>query len=200
MPEKLAIFAWQDRSNRFMLNWRILLMRSEKNPRIFLDSLYDVKQFPIFYSKIRYIYIYIGGSKGGRQGRAPPPGGPNSFIFMQFSANNWKIIAFLGVGAPPWGKSWIRHWYIYIRYILYILLYIYYIYIYYIYIYLYIYIYVLLRLRMQNRRKKWNFPLNFRTMRKLSELYSRIFQTQSSGCVSGLDHIRNFTNLKILNI
>ena len=59
---------------------------------------------------------------------------------------------------------------------------------------------VLLRLRVHNRRKKWNFPLNFRTMRKLSELYSRIFQTQSSGCVSGLDHIRNFTNLKILNI
>ena len=54
----------------------------------------------------------IGGSRGGgRQGRAPPlPGGPNSFIFMQFSANIWKIIALLGVGAPPWGKSWIRHW------------------------------------------------------------------------------------------
>ena len=49
-------------------------------------------------------------------------------------------------------------------------------------------------------KEKWNFPLNFRTMRKLSDLYSRIFQTQSSGCVSGLDHIRNFTNLKILNI
>ena len=61
-------------------------------------------------------------------------------------------------------------------------------------------VYVLLCLRVQNRRKKWNFPLNFRTMRKLSELYSGIFQTQSSGCVSGLDHIRNFTNLKILNI
>ena len=42
-------------------------------------------------------------------------------------------------------------------------------------------IYVLLRLRVQNRRTKWNFPLNFRTMRKLSELYSGIFQTQSSG-------------------
>ena len=26
--------------------------------------------------------------QGGRQGRAPPPGGPNSFIFMQFSAKN----------------------------------------------------------------------------------------------------------------
>ena len=61
-------------------------------------------------------------------------------------------------------------------------------------------IYVSLRLRVQNRRKKWNFPLNFRTMRKLSDLYSGIFQTQSSGCVSGLDHFRNFTNLKILNI
>ena len=41
--------------------------------------------------------------------------------------------------------------------------------------------YVLLRLRVQNRRTKWNFPLNFRTMRKLSELYSGIFQTQLSG-------------------
>ena len=61
-------------------------------------------------------------------------------------------------------------------------------------------IYVSLHLRVQNQRKKWNFPLNFRTMRKLSDLYSGIFQTQSSGCVSGLDHFRNFTNLKILNI
>ena len=37
-------------------------------------------------------------------------------------------------------------------------------------------LYVLLRLRVQNRRKKWNFPLNFRTMHKLSELYSGILQ------------------------
>ena len=40
--------------------------------------------------------------------------------------------------------------------------------------------YVLLRLRVQNRRKKWNFPLNFRTMRKLSDLYSGIFQNHWS--------------------
>ena len=60
--------------------------------------------------------------------------------------------------------------------------------------------YVSLRLRVQNQRTKWNFLLNFHTMRKLSELYSEIFQTQSSGWVSGLDHFRNFTNLKILNI
>ena len=38
------------------------------------------------------------------------------------------------------------------------------------------YEYVSLRLRVQNRRKKWNFPLNFRTLRKLSDLYSGIFQ------------------------
>ena len=61
-------------------------------------------------------------------------------------------------------------------------------------------IYVSLRLRVQNRRKKWNFPLNFRTMHKLSDLYSGIFQTQSSGCASGVDLFRNFTKLKILNI
>ena len=30
-----------------------------------------------------------------------PLEGPNSFIFMQFSAKIWKIIAILGVGAPP---------------------------------------------------------------------------------------------------
>ena len=29
---------------------------------------------------------------------------------MQFLAKIWKIIAIFGVGAPPWGKSWIRHW------------------------------------------------------------------------------------------
>ena len=37
--------------------------------------------------RIEYVTT-IGGSKGGRQGRAPPPGGPHSFIFMQFSAKN----------------------------------------------------------------------------------------------------------------
>ena len=36
--------------------------------------------------------------------------------------------------------------------------------------------YVSLQLRMQNRRRKWNFPLNFCTMHKLYEHYSRIFQ------------------------
>ena len=48
--------------------------------------------------------------QGGRQGRtASLNRGQNSFIFMQFSAKNCKIIGTLGVGAPS-GKSWIRHW------------------------------------------------------------------------------------------
>ena len=38
------------------------------------------------------------------------------------------------------------------------------------------FIYVSLQLRVQNRRKKWNFLLNFHTMHKLSDLYSGIFQ------------------------
>ena len=45
----------------------------------------------------------LADPRGGARD-APPPGGPNSFIFMQFSVKNWKIIAFLGVGAPPLGK------------------------------------------------------------------------------------------------
>ena len=51
----------------------------------------------------------LADPRGGARDARPPPGGPNSFIFMQFSAKMWKIIAILGVGAPPWGKSWIRH-------------------------------------------------------------------------------------------
>ena len=36
----------------------------------------------------------IGGSRGGREGRTPPPGRPNSFDFMQFSGK-------FGVFTPP---------------------------------------------------------------------------------------------------
>ena len=44
--------------------------------------------------------------------RDAPPGGPSSFIFVQFSAKNRIAPPTLGVGAPPppTGKSWIRHW------------------------------------------------------------------------------------------
>ena len=37
----------------------------------------------------------------GAPGTRAPPGDPNSFIFMQILAKIWKIIATLGVGAPP---------------------------------------------------------------------------------------------------
>ena len=56
-----------------------------------------------------------GGSKGGRRGRAPPPGGPNSFNFMQFLGKIDKFVCWRpprGVGAPSSGKSWIRHWHV----------------------------------------------------------------------------------------
>ena len=67
--------------------------------------------------------------------------------------------------------------------------------------------YVSLRLRVQNGISRLISALCVnclisipRTMRKLSDLYSGIFQTQSSGCASGVDLFRNFTKLKILNI
>ena len=48
-----------------------------------------------------------GGSKGGRQGRAPPPLGQNFFIFMQFLRKIGQIVGWrppLGIGAPPLGN------------------------------------------------------------------------------------------------
>ena len=48
----------------------------------------------------------IGGSKGGV---TDDPRGPNSFIFMQLAEKNLQNNPNLGVGAPPSGKSWIRH-------------------------------------------------------------------------------------------
>ena len=50
-----------------------------------------------------------GGSKGGRQGRAPPPGGQNSFIFMQFLTKKIGSRTHFGSWRPPWGKFWIHH-------------------------------------------------------------------------------------------
>ena len=56
--------------------------------------------------------VISGGSKGGHEGRAPP-GGPNSFNFMQLFGKFGKIVCWRlpwGVGAPSSEKSWIRHW------------------------------------------------------------------------------------------
>ena len=56
--------------------------------------------------------LAIGGSKGGRQLRAPtPPGVQILSISCNFWENNGQIIASLRVGAPSSGKSWIRHCY-----------------------------------------------------------------------------------------
>ena len=49
--------------------------------------------------------LYSLADPRGAPGTRAPPGGPNSFIFMQFSAKMWKIIAILGVGAPPPGEN-----------------------------------------------------------------------------------------------
>ena len=48
--------------------------------------------------------IYIGGSRGG----APPYGSR----FFRFDMQNFRNVAASGVHGPPYGKSWIRHWFI----------------------------------------------------------------------------------------
>ena len=58
---------------------------------------------PVLLQWVFYVQLYniSLADPRGAPGTRPPPGGPNSFIFMQFSAKMWKIIAILGVGAPP---------------------------------------------------------------------------------------------------
>ena len=54
-----------------------------------------------------FFLLCIGESKGGARD-ARPAGGPNSFIFMQFSAKNLKNNSTFGSWRTPSGKSWIR--------------------------------------------------------------------------------------------
>ena len=50
------------------------------------------------------IFVCIGGSRGGREGRTPPPGRPNSFDFMQFSGKFGVFTPPLEGSRPPLGK------------------------------------------------------------------------------------------------
>ena len=104
---------WSGQSEGSQVSWWSSSMMLTRNVRdlgsnpcwgteLFFESLIVTNSTHCYHWRIQ------GGGAPGT--RAPPPGGPNSFIFMQFSAKMWKIIAILGVGAPPWGKSWIRHW------------------------------------------------------------------------------------------
>ena len=51
-----------------------------------------------------YLMGIIGGSGGGREGRTPPPGRPNSFDFMQFSGKFGVFTPPLEGSRPPLGK------------------------------------------------------------------------------------------------
>ena len=59
------------------------------------------------------VFIFVAycalADLGGREGRTPPPGRPNSFDFMQFSGKFGVFTPPLEGSRPPSGKSWIRH-------------------------------------------------------------------------------------------
>ena len=54
--------------------------------------------------------ISIGGSRGGREGRTPPPWASKFFRFHAVFGKIWRVHAPPGGFTPPSGKSWIRHW------------------------------------------------------------------------------------------
>ena len=52
----------------------------------------------------------IGGSRGGREGRTPPPWASKFFRFHAVFGKIWRVHAPPGgFTPPPSGKSWIRH-------------------------------------------------------------------------------------------
>ena len=53
---------------------------------------------------VQHVADSIGGSRGGREGRTPPPGRPNSFDFMQFLGKFGVFTPPLEGSRPPLGK------------------------------------------------------------------------------------------------
>ena len=64
-----------------------------------LANLFNTWWAFINYLFVNNFFLAIGRSKGVP---GTPPRGPNSFIFMQFSAEKWEL-------ARPSEKSWICH-------------------------------------------------------------------------------------------
>ena len=81
-----------------------------------VNSQTENGQYPVkimtFNKKANLNHCLIsGGSKGGREGRVPPPG-PKFLHFHAVFGKNWpnnRLVPPLGVSAPSSGKSWIRH-------------------------------------------------------------------------------------------
>ena len=79
------------------LHWDFSLLVDTKTC---LSFLYNDPLIPIYWCWTNFTAWALADPRGGARD-VRPPWGPNSFIFMQFSAKMWKIIAILGVGAPP---------------------------------------------------------------------------------------------------
>ena len=71
-----------------------------------LHTIQQIEHIPVQRLQYRYSVLAhgIGGSRGGREGRTPPPGRPNSFDFMQFSGKFGVFTPPLEGSRPPLGK------------------------------------------------------------------------------------------------
>ena len=64
-------------------------------------KLYTKIELVIFINKEFYVMKSLA-DLGGREGRTPPPGRPNSFDFMQFSGKFGVFTPPLEGSRPPW--------------------------------------------------------------------------------------------------
>ena len=94
--------------------WLTLLQRSSY-PDLNCNNFHHFYPVEINYKNERvsakqtFGCIALADLRGGGARDARPPGGPNSFIFMQFSGTKLKNKSTFGSWRTPWGKSWIRH-------------------------------------------------------------------------------------------
>ena len=89
-------------------SYKLIDKKSVRSNRFFSQKL--IVLFDMFIAEeVRLIKTDLRGNTRDER----PPGGSNSFNFMQFLGNFGKIVCWRpppgGLASPPTGKSWIRH-------------------------------------------------------------------------------------------
>ena len=102
----VLLTTWQPVYSLLLLNtgFQTKLSRPQPYPKMdYWPTL--VREQYIIHNALNFLRLVSGGSKGGCQGRAPPPLSQNFFIFMQFSGKIRQIVGWrppLGLAHPLW--------------------------------------------------------------------------------------------------
>ena len=96
----------------------IYLLKAMSTEAVGSDDLYLLMKITCCEKCFSFLYSAVADLRGSAwDAPPPPPGGPNSFDFMQFLGNFGKIVCWgptWGFGATSSGKSCIRHCSVYI--------------------------------------------------------------------------------------